>query len=93
MTISCAHIETVLRIEDIESLIEFGAPDNEYDSEAKEMFELLERLDRGQFTEDGLVSVVSRVWGEMFDLDEEGVNKRMPAFRNVAKNILLAEGR
>ena len=91
MTISRTSVETILRVEDIEGYIEIhGAPDDEYDSEADEIAEALDDLNNDQFTEDNIVSIIVRIWTKMFNLDEDDIKKRMPAFRNVAQSLLLA---
>lgn len=86
--ISQAKIETILREADIEGFIESGAPDDEYDSEAKEIARALNRLKDSQFTEDNIISIVIRVWAKMFNLDEGDIQKRMPAFQSVTQKIL-----
>ena len=83
-------VEEMLRLEDIESLIESGAPDDEYDSEAAEIAEALNALKGDRFTEDNIISIVAHVWAKMFNLDEDDIKKRMPAFQNVAQRLLLA---
>ena len=83
-------VEEMLRLEDIESLIESGAPDDEYDSEAAEIAEALNALKGDRFTEDNIISIVAHVWAKMFNLDEDDIKKRMPAFQNVAQSLLLA---
>ena len=83
-------VEEMLRLEYIESLIESGAPDDEYDSEAAEIAEALNALKGDRFTEDNIISIVAHVWAKMFNLDEDDIKKRMPAFRNVAQSLLLA---
>jgi len=88
MAISYIDVETNFRVEDIEGLIEMGAPGDEYNSEAKEIFEALKRFGKDQFTEDNIVVVISRVWKKMFDLDEDDISKRMPAFKKVALDLL-----
>ena len=88
MDVSYTDVETIFRVEDIEGLIEMGAPDDEYDSEAKEIFDTLKGFGEDQFTEDNIVAVISRVWKKMFDLDENDISKRMPAFKKVALDLL-----
>jgi len=90
MSILRTSIEEMLRAEDIESLIESGAPDDEYDSEAEEIARALNALKSNRFTEDNIVSIISQVWTKMFNLDEDDIQKRMPAFQKVAHEVLLA---
>jgi hypothetical protein len=93
MIVSYSNIETILRIEDVEGLIESGAPDNEYNSEAKCIVDVLKRLQPEDITEENIVTVISTVWEKMFHLDKKDISKRLPAFRNVAKGIFSsAEG-
>jgi len=78
----------LLRQEDIEGLIEMGAPSDEYDSEAEEV---VTALAEESLTEEKIVSVISSVWSASFNLDDEDIEARLPAFRIVATALLAGE--
>ena len=79
-----SKIENLLRTEDIEGLIEIhGAAEN--DSEAEELAEALSDI---PMTEENIISVTVALWTKMFDLDEDDIQKRMPAFISFAHKLL-----
>lgn len=91
MTISLARIKDILRTEDVEGLIELGAPDDEYDSEAEAVAAALGGFGADPLREDDIVAVISAVWTKMFGLGAEDADKRMVAFRNLAQALLSAK--
>lgn len=88
MNISLAYVERELRLEDIEGLIEAGAPDNEYDSEAKELADALATLANERLTGENVVAIISLIWARSFNLDDVDLEKRLSAFHRVAQKIL-----
>jgi hypothetical protein len=93
MAISRTSVETIFRVEDIEGFIEIhGAPDDEYDSEAEIINKALNALREDLFSEENIISIIVHVWAKMFNLDEEDIQKRMPAFQKAAQKILLLRG-
>ncbi len=81
-------IDNALRSEDVEGLLELGAPSDEYSHEAKTIASALEELTPGAASEDGIAAVVAKVWARSFDLSDEDLDKRYAALRRVARQIL-----
>jgi len=86
-------IDELLRTHDIEGLIEIGAPEDEYNSEAKMIAERIgtaewrvcpQKLSLAQIKE-----IIRNVWVEMFGLDEEVLGKREDAFEEIAKRLVV----
>jgi hypothetical protein len=89
MTIKETVIEEALRSEDIESLFQHGAPDDEYKHEAQSIADAIAPLGEKNITEEQLVKIISTVWIQAFGpFSDEEVEVRMPAFRQVAYKIL-----
>jgi hypothetical protein len=79
----------ILRAEDIEGLIQVGAPSDEYEGEARKVTAALQGAGQAPPTEAALVSILRGVWDEMFGpFSPEELQQRDPAFRNVARRIL-----
>ena len=89
--ISLEKIKTVLRIADIEGLIESGAPDDEYDSEAEEIMQALSMMEIESLNEEAMLSVIADVWEDYFHLDENQIAQAMPYFRDMGQKILAEE--
>jgi len=88
MLVSLENLESALRIEDVESLIAGGAPQDEYDSEAKEIFSALASLSADKQTEANIVVILSLVWAKTFNLSAQDTEKRIPAFQRIAHRLL-----
>ena len=88
MDITQSAIDSILRQEDIEGLIESGAPGDEYSSEAENIASALAGFTREQLTEDNIVEVLSSVWSRNFNLAQADIGQRLPAIRRVAAQII-----
>lgn len=92
MDITQAAIEQTLSTEDIEGLLGLGAPGDEYFSEAKSIMSALAGQDKRELTEDDVASVVRAVWIRSFGpFSDRDLDRRSPAFRQVAHRILKAQ--
>jgi hypothetical protein len=80
-------VQNILREEDIEGLIQLGAPADEYDSEAREIAAAISRLGKHP-TEEQVVQVLVHVWREFFDLGPEDIEARGEAFLRVAHRLI-----
>jgi hypothetical protein len=80
-------VENILREEDIEGLIQLGAPADEYNPEAREIAAAMSRLG-GEASEEQVVQVVGDVWKEFFDLSPEDIEARGEAFLRVAHRLV-----
>ncbi|HEY0760233.1 MAG TPA: hypothetical protein VGD59_13360 [Acidisarcina sp.] len=91
MEITQTTVQETLNTEDIEGLLELGAPGDEYSHEAEGITSALADLPEKELTEEKLASVVRGVWirsfGPFSDVD---IEKRSPAFKQVAHKILTA---
>ena len=92
MAIAESTIEDVLRSADIESLIECGAPRDEYTPEASGIVNALATIDEKEITTERLVAIIREVWVYMFGpFSDDEIGLRMPAFRQVANQILARD--
>lgn len=88
MKIRESVVDEVLRSEDIETLFQHGAPENEYTPEVQRIMGALAQLDERDTTEERLVTIIRGVWNQMFGpFSEEELEMRMPAFRQAAHRI------
>jgi hypothetical protein len=85
-----SRIDAILQAEDIEGLLELGAPKDEYSHEAARITSELGALMPGDATEDRITAVVANVWARSFNLSEEDLDKRCPALRRVAQQIVAS---
>lgn len=88
MRITTANINALLVQEDIEGLIDAGAPFDEYSDEAAQIAAVLLQLDREQLTEDIILSTVSLIWLKSFELSEQDMKLRIPALERITRLIL-----
>jgi hypothetical protein len=89
MAIAKSTIAEVLRSADIESLIECGAPRDEYAPEVSGIVNALSIVGEKEVTVERLVVIIREVWVRMFGpFSGEEIELRMPASRQVAHEIL-----
>jgi hypothetical protein len=88
MRITKSDIETVLNEEDIEGLLKFGAPNDEYSDEARMIASILQSSGDSSLLEDRTSDIVCQVWTESFGpFSEDDIRKRLRTFQNVAHRI------
>jgi hypothetical protein len=88
MKVPISIIEDALRAEDVEGLLELGAPKDEYSHEARRISLELDSSVPGRGSEEQILVIIANVWGNSFDLSEEDLDKRHTALRRVAGRIL-----
>lgn len=88
--ISVSDINAVLQAEDIEGLLQLGAPTDEYVYEAEKIHAALAECGS---SEGSVAAVVTQVWARSFDLSEGELAKRSQSFHRVASQLLALEGR
>ncbi len=89
MAISKDLILQALSKEDIESLLAYGAPEDEYDPEAIAIADNLLPMPAEELNLEVLTSLIATVWREYFGpYYDENIELRMPAFQKVATEIL-----
>lgn len=85
-------IKNILREEDIEGLIQLGAPADEYNSEAQEIATAMARLG-DELSEEQVLKVLEEVWNGSFGpLSSKEIEMRRAAFLRVARRIILEAG-
>ena len=88
MNVDPTIVHEVLEAEDIEGLLELGAPSDEYFQEAQWISQALKSL-AGRVSEEDLVAIFKNVWNRSFGpLTERELNKRTPAFQQASSLIL-----
>ena len=87
MRISSKEIDLILQAEDIEGLIESGAPSDEYHSEVQDIIQALEKLNSSEFTQENILAIVSAIWLRNFNLQEEELKKRESALIRITRKI------
>ena len=88
MDITISQINNILQIVDIEGLIALGAPDDEYSSEAKYIFNAITKLSVSEKTEANIFAIISLLWIEQFSLSDTDVYQREPAIKHASKSIM-----
>ncbi|MBI1274753.1 hypothetical protein GC177_02130 [bacterium] len=83
-----SHINSLLIDEDIEGLIEAGAPLDEYEDEATSIANAVSQLSKEEMNMDSVLAVVTMVWMQSFDLSQQGVSRRVDALRRIAEAIV-----
>jgi hypothetical protein len=87
--ISVSAVEEVLRSEDIEGLLELGAPRDEYADEARRIISALADVGMEDLTESTVTTAIQKTWIESFGpFSAVDIQKRIPAFQQVARHIL-----
>ncbi len=89
MAIAESAVNEALKSEDAESLIEAGAPEDEYMPEARGIVKAMVLIDEKSITEEALAAVIREVWSRSFGpFYDDDLEMRMPAFRQAAQRIL-----
>lgn len=89
MMIPTSTIDSVLQEEDIEGLLNLGAPKDEYSQEAAEIHAALEAIDENEATSDQVAAVVMTVWEHSFGpFSPDDIQKRSPVLQQVVQRIL-----
>jgi hypothetical protein len=91
MSITASSINAILVHEDIEGLIEVGAPIDEYESEAAQIAAAILQLEKDQRSEENILAIISLLWMKSFDISAEDITLREPGFKRVARAILATD--
>lgn len=81
-------IDKALRESDIEGLIAGGAPADEYEGEAEMIAAAIGALPPADFTHENVVEIITYIWADSFDLDEEAMARRQDALEKLAAIVL-----
>ena len=85
MTAVIDKISEALVREDIEGLINLGAPQDEYTFEARK---IAEAVGAAKLSEDEIADIIAEVWVNSFGLQSEDLDKRLPGIKVVAREIV-----
>ncbi len=85
--ITSQAINELLQAEDIEGMLEAGAPADEYVSEANRIAAAVNALASSQITEENVLAIVALAWMQDFDLDESSMRDRSSAISRVAQQV------
>ena len=81
-------INTAFIEEDLEGLIEDGAPLDEYSSEAQSVAEALAKIPMEKITMSVVAATIALVWAKNFDISAAETEQRLPACQRVAEKRL-----
>jgi hypothetical protein len=83
-----ASIKELVREADTEGFIAIhGAPADEYDGEAEQLFAAIGRWPTEQLIAQNILPVIERVWSKSFDYDDGVLAKSRPAIEGLAAQI------
>jgi hypothetical protein len=85
-------IGELLRHEDVEGLLSMGAPDDEYESEAKMIADRIGEAEskavKQTLTREEVENIIASVWGQMFGMSDERAGYRQRAFAAIAVRLV-----
>lgn len=88
MNKTLVKINALLQETDIEGLLEAGAPEDEYSSEAAALTAIFSALEESNFDIKTVETLVTEVWTNSFNLAEKDLVIRKSAFENLARRIV-----
>ncbi len=84
-------INELLRFHDIEGLLSMGAPDDEYESEARMIADRIDegghRAPDGKVEKKEVAAIIASIWKEMFGLSDDELLLRQEAFDSIAARL------
>lgn len=80
-------INALLTEQDIEGLVAGGGNAYEYADEAEVIALALSFLDESELTQENVQDLLTEVWAESFELDDEGIDLRATRFEKAATAI------
>jgi hypothetical protein len=83
-----SKINELLVKEDIEGLIDAGAPSDEYEDEAAQILATILLLDKDQQKSENVLAVVSLIWMKSFGLSGEDMRLRKQAIERIVQQIV-----
>lgn len=88
MQIDINYINNLLVSEDIEGLIELGAPEDEYIQEAEDIHFAIDKLGEPERTKENILAIISIIWMKNFELNQNDMELRLESLENIADNLL-----
>lgn len=93
MQLTVKEIDNILAGEDIEGLIETGAPSDEYIHESAQIAAAVNLLSPSDRTINNILAIVGTLWVKSFGLASSDIELRASAIQRVAKKIFaLTQG-
>lgn len=90
MRVDIRDLLATLNQEDVESLLEAGAPTDEYEPEASMIAEAVSTIPDHLVSETAVTVAIAQVWGKMFSLGPSELALREPAFTRIAKRLVMS---
>ena len=87
MRITLEQINEILASQDIEGLIEAGAPDDEYSGEAQKIYDILSLAKEDELNIQPLVLILNHLWQRSFNLTRQDMINRSEAITALAESI------
>ena len=82
-----ASIKELTRDADIEGFIAAGAPADEYDTEAEELFKAIQHFATKELVPVRLMPILKRIWAVNFNVSGDELISRQPALDGLANQI------
>ena len=82
-----ASIKELTRDADIEGFIADGAPTDEYDTEAEELFKAIQHFATKELVSTRLTPILKRIWAVNFNVSGDELVSRQPALDGLANQI------
>ncbi len=82
-----ASIQELVSTADVEGFIADGAPADEYETEAEDVFDTIASWPTGDLTAERLLPVLEGAWTQGFSLDNKGLEQRRVKLRELAGQI------
>jgi hypothetical protein len=82
-----ASIKELTRDADIEGFIAGGAPADEYDTEAEELFKAIQHYATKELVAPRLMPILKRIWAVNFNVSGDELVSRQPALDGLANQI------
>ena len=82
-----ASIKELVANADVEGFIADGAPLDEYDSEAEDLFRAIQYFATNELVPVTIMPHLKRIWAVSFNVIGEDLDKRMPALEGLAAQI------
>jgi hypothetical protein len=85
-------IKELTRDADIEGFIADGAPADEYDAEAEDLFKAIEHYATKELVAARLMPILKRIWAVNFNVGGDELESRLPALEGLANQIAFFFG-
>ena len=82
-----ASIKELTRDADVEGFIADGAPADEYDTEAEDLFRAIQHFASKELVPVRLMPILKRIWAVNFNVSGDELTSRQPALDNLAQQI------